>query len=300
MERLSGLSVYIGPLAFAINEASFFSVVLDPGRLQYSHSHKSYELHYVTGGHCTFWAGGLSHTLKAGEYLLVSPGTFHTARETSADFDKLAVDFEVDERAVRSRGDDMAQLILAGLRGGPAHAGHCGQGVPLCRMLYDEMALDSAFSPVASSALLQLILLCALRGLCGNAPPSPARTGRELDRQRFYLIDEFFNDHLNLTAGQAELASILGISRRQLDRIMKEAYGATFREKKAEMRTQIATDLLLNSRYSVREISEALGYASPSNFTSFFKRKTGLSPSQLRHNIHAAGGPPVDIETSPE
>ena len=108
--------------------------------------------------------------------------------------------------------------------------------------------------------------------------------GTELDKTRSVLIDQFFNANYFLPAGEEKLASTLGVSRRQLDRILKKLYGKGFQEKVLEIRLEVACDLLLNSEKTVQEISEAVGYSTPSNFTAFFKNATGSTPTQYRRS----------------
>lgn len=286
---LSDLSIQIGRLTVKVSEASFHTVVLIPDKLQYHHCHKSYELHYVTEGCCTFLVGSRYYPLAAGDYLLVHPGVFHSMKDISNTFEKLTMAFELDARGSQGRAGALDSHILACLQDGKTAGGRCEAALTLCTMLFDEMAADGAFSAMTSASVLELILLHLLRCVCGEVHKG-AQPGRDLDSRRNYIIDEFFNDHFNLSAGQEELSALLGVSRRQLDRILKKNYGMTFQEKKAEMRTQIATDFLLNSRQSIQQIAETLGYSSPSNFTTFFKNRTGLSPSQLRSGVRLPAG----------
>ena len=51
-----------------------------------------------------------------------------------------------------------------------------------------------------------------------------------------------------------------------------------------EIRLEVACDLLLHSEKTVQEISEAVGYSTPSNFTAFFKNATGSTPTQYRRS----------------
>jgi AraC-like DNA-binding protein len=101
--------------------------------------------------------------------------------------------------------------------------------------------------------------------------------------QRAYIIDEFFNINFHRNDGDVLLAERLGVSVRQLNRILKSLYGYNFREKLKEIRLEVAIDLLMTGR-SIAEISEITGYSCPANFSTFIKNTTGKTPSELRRS----------------
>ena len=117
-----------------------------------------------------------------------------------------------------------------------------------------------------------------------SAAKDSVEDGGNAHEQRAYIIDEFFNHNFHLNDGDTALAQILGVSVRQLNRILKSLYGCNFREKLKEIRLEVATDLLAAGR-SIAEISEITGYSCPANFSTFIKNATGKTPSQLRQSI---------------
>ena len=147
--------------------------------------------------------------------------------------------------------------------------------------LQREEIRNDSFSGEYTQVLLSVLILQLARAMESNQEPAQAG-GTELDKTRSVLIDQFFNANYFLPAGEEKLASTLGVSRRQLDRILKKLYGKGFQEKVLEIRLEVACDLLLNSEKTVQEISEAVGYSTPSNFTAFFKNATGSTPTQYR------------------
>ena len=79
------------------------------------------------------------------------------------------------------------------------------------------------------------------------------------------------------------LAKDLGMNVRSLQLKLKED-GCTFRNLKDELLLERAVNLLLNSRLSITEISRNLGFSEPGAFHRSFRRWTGKSPGEYRHD----------------
>ncbi|MBR6644024.1 MAG: AraC family transcriptional regulator [Lachnospiraceae bacterium] len=95
------------------------------------------------------------------------------------------------------------------------------------------------------------------------------------------VIDEIFlYDYRDITLPQ--MAKRLGFSVRQTQRLLERIYGKTFTRKKLEARMSAAMALLQNSRYSITEISEQLGYSSMEHFSYAFAKYYGYVPSIIR------------------
>ncbi len=78
------------------------------------------------------------------------------------------------------------------------------------------------------------------------------------------------------------LAASLNLSSRTLGRHLARE-GQTFKALVNEVRLDHADYLLRNSRKSVRQIARAAGFTNDSSFARSFRRRKGVSPSQLRH-----------------
>lgn len=246
-------------------------------KFYYRHRHQAYELHYVTKGSCELLAGERYLRIEAGYFCLLAPGVFHSQKNCTEGFDKFCISFEIRPDKRRQKGG----LGESALRTLQAERAIMAEGRRLdtpIALLNREMELGSESG---RKAAILLILLEMFRSITAVQEKSELAAS-DLDRQRSFLIDEFFNDNFNLPDGDTKLAGILGVSRRQLDRVLKKLYGMSYREKLREMRIEVAVDFLLTTNKSVAEISELMGYSSPGNFSAFIKTETGRSPSRLR------------------
>ncbi|WCE31911.1 GlxA family transcriptional regulator [Vibrio sp. SCSIO 43137] len=79
-----------------------------------------------------------------------------------------------------------------------------------------------------------------------------------------------------------DLAEMLAISRRQLDRQFKLAFGQTAHEYWAEMRLQHVHWRLINSNHSLQHLTDEVGMQDVSYLCKRFKKRFGVSPGTLR------------------
>jgi AraC family transcriptional regulator, transcriptional activator of pobA len=79
-----------------------------------------------------------------------------------------------------------------------------------------------------------------------------------------------------------EFAGQLAIHTNHLNRALKETTGKTTTEHIADRIVNEAKALLINSNWGIGDIGYCLGFEHASNFNIFFKKQTGLPPSQFR------------------
>ncbi|WP_152392256.1 response regulator transcription factor [Paenibacillus guangzhouensis] len=80
----------------------------------------------------------------------------------------------------------------------------------------------------------------------------------------------------------AELADAVGFSRSHFSTLFKRVVGENIIDFQSKMKLHKAEYMLLTTLMSVSEISEHLGMIDANYFSKWFKRVTGLSPSQYR------------------
>lgn len=83
----------------------------------------------------------------------------------------------------------------------------------------------------------------------------------------------------------ASYASELGISVDHLNRSLKQLIGKTAKEYIQSRLTVEAQRLLTFSSLTTKEISYQLGFTEPGNFSAFFKKRTGISPSNFKKSL---------------
>lgn len=102
-----------------------------------------------------------------------------------------------------------------------------------------------------------------------------------------YIIKavEYIEIHYMNNISIADIADYLGISSSYLSRFFKAETGKSPLEYLTEFRISKSKDLLKDSSYTLKEISEKIGYNDVNSFIRYFKKYEGITPGKYR------GGP---------
>lgn len=81
-----------------------------------------------------------------------------------------------------------------------------------------------------------------------------------------------------------ELARQYRLSPSRFKSLFKQQFGLTVHQFILKVRMARASDLIIHTKLSVREIAAQLGYLNDSTFSASFKKKTGSGPAELRRS----------------
>ena len=95
-------------------------------------------------------------------------------------------------------------------------------------------------------------------------------------------IEKYFADNLQDDKLLDSLAEYIHLSRRQTERLIKNYFGVTFREKLIMTRIETAKDLLIGSELSIDDIAYMVGYSSRPSFSTSFKNYEGMTPVDFK------------------
>ena len=101
-----------------------------------------------------------------------------------------------------------------------------------------------------------------------------------------YIAASLSNLHNNLAYPWTleSLAREVGLSRAGFAKRFKELVGLSMFEYLTQLRVQRAKELLLDSKMTLIEVANLIGYDSDLAFTRTFKKRTGLTPTAFRKN----------------
>ncbi len=81
-------------------------------------------------------------------------------------------------------------------------------------------------------------------------------------------------------------ADKLCISPLYLTKVIQEVNGQSARELIADTVVVGIKTLLRNANFDIKDVARLTGFANQSSLSRFFRKNTGLSPSEYRRSIH--------------
>lgn len=152
-----------------------------------------------------------------------------------------------------------------------------------CNQIIEFRDSEATHKNRAIAALLELFLI-----QCNNICSKPENTqqleaGNTILRQFKQLVDK----HHRTEHSTAFYASELHITPDHLNRTVKSLIGKTAKQFIQSRVTIAAKRMLVFSELSHKEIGFELGFSEPANFSAFFKKCTGKSPSEFQSQIQA-------------
>jgi AraC family transcriptional regulator len=116
-----------------------------------------------------------------------------------------------------------------------------------------------------------------------NLSQTPPRSMGGLSSRRLRLVLEYIEDTLSQPIRLRELAALARISARHFERAFRQSTGSSPHGYVIDRRLHRARDLLINQpELPIEQIALRLGFSSSSHFSSAFRRRTGLAPTDFR------------------
>jgi len=152
----------------------------------------------------------------------------------------------------------------------------------LCRYaveMYELNQSDTLFKLEAIGALLKLILI-----KCNNICTKPQFSNELLEKGNLILknFKTLINAHYFDWHATTDYANELNVTANHLNRVVKSLTGKTAKEHIQSRIIIAAKRLIYFSDLSNKEIGYELGFSEPANFSAFFKKCTGVSPSKFK------------------
>lgn len=236
------------------------------------HCNADYEVHILLSGSCVLEVADREIPFSASNAVLIAPGVYHCLHRLSEDFEWFCFSFTSSQKEFSQRLLD--QLPSATPFTVPPNA------LMLCRMIRAELSSPESFQEESIRSLLTQLLVITFR-----------RTQLEFSNQtapvntttwRTPIIDDFFSPRNCASGTEDELAAMLCLSRRQLNRVLLQNYGIGYRQKMLQTRMEYAGNLLRTTQLKAGTISTRVGYAAESSFYKAFQKYYSMTPQQYR------------------
>lgn len=103
-----------------------------------------------------------------------------------------------------------------------------------------------------------------------------------IEKAQSYIDQNYNNPDLNI----GQLAEMAELSPAYFGKIFSSVTTFSFNDYLSNKRMSAAVDMLENTKLTINEISEKVGFLNSNYFYSVFKKKYGITPSQYRKNLN--------------
>lgn len=246
------------------------------------HYHPEYELTCILKGKGQRLVGDEYQSFEEGDLVLLPPLLPHTwvsDPSHQGPCRAIVIQFSQEFVAQLTQFPEMKSLERLCARAGrglffpPARNGELSQ--LLQRMI-------QAGELVRFSLLLQVLQKLALKKSAPIASmtyrPMKGRENQQRIGKVFAYVQQSFSEEVSL----AKAARLVHLSESAFCKFFKRASGKTFSDYTNDIRIGYASQLLLETDQSVRDISIASGFESLTYFNRVFRRKKKMTPGQFR------------------
>ncbi|MBO4262994.1 MAG: helix-turn-helix domain-containing protein [Clostridia bacterium] len=281
MEKLTVTNLKIGNADFDfinLNYAKEDTLLAD-----FIHTHYFYEMHIILGGSAEIHAGKDVFRVKENDLVLLPEKTEHFTVNVSKDFKVLTLAFAMRHSGVRPKGEYLFFRNAFAAHGPIACTIGERERAAIAETI-ENRAKNTVYSVNKIQTLISGLLLDVAENISAlkkNEDMSCDPDSKDIDIKRKYMIETYIWSGLENGTGitLGSLAKKMGLSPRQTDRFIRDAFGTTFKDLLVDSRMTIA-QAMLEKGVPTEEVAYSVGYSSYTGFLSAYKKRFGVSPKK--------------------
>ena len=262
-------------------------IKLAPGQ-EWSDDAKAWRFVRLSRGAAYWLDTSRPRSVAEGELIIVGPGKKVVIRAS-----------QLNE--VLLQGFSFAADLLCGFftlterhffEGGGIHGSGEAQFLPSTHPLTERFTVLSGRAATGQDLAFRVEVLGMAMAFFGDvaAGVRMPRASAVSAQHRFHQIISQMPDLEIIHHTPEQLARLCGCSPRHFNRLFHEHFGESPRARQTELRMLKARQLLLSSNSQIIQVALDSGYRSLSLFNALFKRRFGMSPSELRRKMARANG----------
>lgn len=250
---------------------------------KHSHSSNSYEIHYIPYGKGTLIMDGVTYEITPNTLFITGPHVEHEQVPNRQDpMSEYCIYLKIEKSPKSTSEDITAHSAGAVFERTKSWFGKDTQDLhPVMQMIFHELEHEYSGYMTQVTTLLQQCIIKIIRNYEQRKGSEKHFGPSNLSDSKYIIAEEYFlYDYRTLSLG--ELAGKLSLSNRQTERFLRECYGKTFTQKKAESRMSVAVLLLADQSRSITDIANELGYSSLEHFSTAFRQFYGITALNYR------------------
>ena len=242
----------------------------------YEESYPFWQLFYVSRGEMSIERNGKRETVHAGEVVFRPPGEVSTMYyPEGCELYMSLIDFITSDEEMKAFGN--APIALDG-----RERQLLSELIREAAAFYKETPTEPLWQELISSGLESFLtrLYGRLSGVFSSEGDGSKASTRKSISETVDRINLILEERRFSTITVDELAAILGESPNVLMKRYRREMHESIIEHFLELKLQSAIQLMLSSDMNFTEIAELLSFSSVNYFSKFFKKRTGLTPTE--------------------
>lgn len=233
-----------------------------------------FQLQYVVEGEGIFKSTNQEEIhLRSGDIFLLFPNEWHTYRPTKKEGWKCYW--------IGFKGKNMDDRVAAGFLSPRKPIYHVGYSAEIEELMKEAWDTANAEAASAQQQLAGIVnhLLGSMYAMERNIILSKNHGHVAMINKARLRIRETLEQGITIQ----DIAEEMGISYSNFRKLFKEHTGSSPALYQQDLKLQRAKELLSTSNSSIKEIAYRLNFDSPDYFSSKFRSKTGMKPSEFRN-----------------
>lgn len=225
--------------------------------------------------------------IHAGNVTPMTIGVYHrTYALSDAPYKRYGMKFtpKIAKRCIEQIGEKNFNHVMSHL---------CYELSPACqkkvRQMFDDMLYEyehyDANSEFIIEGILSRLIITLLRE--GKAAES-TNTKLNIQDKAINEVLVYLDLHYAENPSIETLAALAGLSESHFMKRFRECVGSSYKTYLHCYKTRLAQNMLVNTKLSISQISEKLGFCNPNYFCTVFRKISGNSPREFRREHSAA------------
>lgn len=245
--------------------------------------HNVHQIFFIMKGSVRVKIADKEYFIDRPTAVFVSNFETHSFTAESPKFSRFCISLTPTLLKQEIKSDKLASIIS----NRPAHFCHCIDIEPIApfiSQLLSELIKEHEYQekefPENSSYLLRCVFVALYRHSPSSFPFDDNNIYSTIQK-----IKQKIENNLESEQSLEELADEFHVSRYYLAHSYKQVTGYSIKNYRMLCRIAEARELLTNTSMSISAISEHVGFPDASNFSKYFRKKEGYTPSEYR-KIH--------------
>jgi len=253
------------------------------------HKHMFFELVYIISGTGTQCINDNKFKYHAGHMFLITPEDCHSFDiETTTEFFFLRFnDIYIKSKAFHSEDVERLEYILNNANHQPGcilkNLSDKTLVKPITEAIIREYVNRDLYNKELIQQLVNTMIVVVARNIAKYLPEALNEKTEEkaMDIINYIQMNIYSPEQLRTEV----MSSIFGISDKYLGKYFKKHTNETIQQYISNHRLKLIEARLKFSDKRITEIAEEFGFTDESHFTKFFKKNTGINPTQYRRQL---------------